>query len=257
MQYDDGGALTTSVADLLTLYIEGTSLLEESIAFVAHSGSLLESADLALDQALLPNLREGVRWTRRLLALTSGDVKVLGVTHESDAFMEQLDVRLQTRSLSMADLQRVKTLMLRDVPRLRQPSRIPLALSSLGSAEWKAFSRLDQAVVTAIPNTFLLPTAILTMLWRVAPERLETLARNPKDGMPVMLQKQRLGSLQTRIDRHLEALKIAGIQVVVRPHADKRAKKDLFLHREEMCWVFSCPSRSEKPMLTIAGPPEG
>jgi hypothetical protein len=129
MQFDDRGALTTSIADLLTLYIEGSNLLEESIALVAHSDPLLEAADLALDQALLPNLREGVRWTRQFLQLTSGDVKVLGVTRESDAFMEQLDVRLQTRRLPLTDLQRVKTLMLRDVPRLRRPSRTPLVLS--------------------------------------------------------------------------------------------------------------------------------
>ena len=31
-----------------------------------------------------------------------------------------------------------------------------------------------------------------------------------------------------RMEKRLEALKKAGIQVVVRPHEDKRAKKDLF-----------------------------
>ena len=228
MQFDDRGELATSIADLLTLYIEGSGLLEESIDLVAPAGPLLEAADLAVDQALLPNLREGVRWTRRFLELTSGDVRVLGVTRESDAFMEQLDVRLQTRRLPLADLHRVKTLMLRDAPRLRRPSRTPLVLCSLGPTEWKEFSTLDRAVVVAIPNTFLLPTAILSLLRDVAPGRLESLVRGPWDGVANRSYNERLGFLQTRIDRHIERLAKAGIKTLVRPHSDERAKLDLF-----------------------------
>jgi hypothetical protein len=248
MQFDDSGSLTTSIADLLTLYIEGSNLLEEVIAVVSPSDPLLAAADLAVDQALLPNLREGVRWTRRFLELTSGDVKVLGVTRESDAFMEQLDVRLQTRRLPLADLQRVKTLMFHDVPRLRRPSRTPLVLSSLSATEWEQLSQLDQAVVTAIPNTFLLPTAVLSLLRGVAPRRLEVLSRSPHEGASAALFNQRLGSLETRIDRHMERLAKAGIKVLVRPHSDDRAKKDFFPPaRRDVLGIFLPASTAPAP----------
>jgi hypothetical protein len=82
--------------------------------------------------------------------------------------------------------------------------------------------------VIGIPNTFLLPTAILALLRDVEPRRLETLAHSPKSGISAMLFNQRLGFLQTRLDRHMARLETAGIKLLVRTHSDEGAKGEFF-----------------------------